>query len=80
MDLPLLAAHRRDTCVGRLVECLYCPMIVTAGERGEHSAEDGMFRSACKECGEVMQRKLMRRHLRIQHGRDERKVDWTAFF
>ena len=80
MELPLMGQHRRDTCVGRLVECQYCPLLVTAGERGAHSAEDGLFRSACKECGEVMQRKLMRRHMRQQHGRNEKDITWTAFF
>ena len=79
MELPLLASHRRDTCVGRLVECLYCPLLVTAGERGAHSAEDGLFRSACKECGEVMQRKVMRRHMRQQHGREEKDITWHSF-
>lgn len=81
--LPLpptsIGHHRRDVCMGRLVECLYCPLLVTAEERGEHSAEDGLFRSACKECGEVMQRKLIRRHMRLQHGRNERDITWRDF-
>ena len=80
VELPLMGAHRRETCVGRLVECQYCPLLLTASERGEHSAEDGLFRSACKECGEVVQRKLMRRHLRLQHGGNEKDVTWEAFF
>ena len=71
-----LGHHRRDACMARLVECLYCPLLVSAEERGEHSAEDGLFRSACKECGEVVQRKLMRRHLNKKHGRDERSITW----
>ena len=79
VELPLMGQHRRETCVGRLVECLYCPLLIIAGERGEHSAEDGMFRSACKECGEVLQRKVMRRHMRIQHGRNEKDITWRNF-
>lgn len=75
-----LAQHRREACMGRLVECLYCPLLVSAEERGEHSGEDGMFRSGCKECGEVMQRKVIRRHMRLQHGRNEREITWRDFF
>ena len=75
-----IGVHRRDMCMARLVECLYCPLLVTAEERGEHSAEDGLFRSPCKECGEVMQRKLIRRHMRLQHGRNERDITWKDFF
>ena len=80
VELPLMGGHRRETCVGRLVECAYCPLLLTAGERGEHSAEDGLFRSACKECGEVMQRKVMRRHMRLAHGRNEKDITWRDIF
>ena len=80
MVLPLMAVHRRETCVGRLVECQYCPLLITAGERGEHSSVDGLFRSACRECGEVLQRKVMRRHMRLQHGRNEKDITWRDFF
>ena len=72
--------HRRDVCMARLVECQYCPLMVTAEERGEHSVVDGLFSSTCKECGEVMQRKLIRRHMRLQHGKNERDITWRDFF
>ena len=80
VEAALIGKHRRDLCSTRLVECAYCPLLLTAAERGEHSAEDGLFISKCRECGEAMQRKLIRRHLRLKHGRDERSVTWRDFF
>ena len=80
MPPTAIGQHRRDVCMARLVECLYCPLLVTAEERGEHSVEDGLFRSTCKECGEVLQRKLIRRHMRLQHDRNERDITWRDFF
>jgi hypothetical protein len=80
-----LIAHRRSSCALRLVSCQYCPLWVTASERGAHQFECGMLRSHCSLCADAIQRKMMRRHLVKAHGgingkTDERDITWRDFW
>jgi len=67
--------HRRSTCPLRLVPCLYCPLRLVVAERGPHQHECGTQRSLCTQCGDSIQRKIIRRHLVKAHGGINGKTD-----
>jgi hypothetical protein len=67
-------------CPLRLVHCVYCPLLLTAQDRGQHQAECGLLHSNCPSCGSSIQRKLMRRHMREAHAVEESTVTWQNYW
>lgn len=74
-----LRYHLLNSCMDRIVRCIYCPMRMSARDRGPHQQECGNRPSFCKECSLPLRRKEQKRHLVRDHSYSPSLVSYKDF-